>query len=225
MVNFIKRNERGGVMRVSARLTSSICCFIMTIAVLLSGAFMLGASKNVTFAEGDEQSTATEETEAQSNGLPIMHKVTLHVNGHLLGDIYVAHGGVLDEQELTDMITFEPGGYLSDEDVSKIRDVKWEYDTTGTVFDFDSKITKDCDVYATYGLSQSSADMTYIWVLAIGGAVIVLVFIIATLLRNRTTKMSLKNKYVMSPKLKSKVEEIKEIEKRKEQYSVLNEDD
>ena len=61
--------------------------------------------------------------------------------------------------------------------------------------------------------------------LVIGAAVIVLIFVIATLLRNHTTKMSLKNKYVMSPKLKNQVEEIKEIEKRKEQYSVLNDDD
>ncbi|MBR4270376.1 MAG: hypothetical protein IKQ31_01710 [Clostridia bacterium] len=220
-------------MRISARLTISLSCVIVLVTILLSGIFILGGEKSKIWADGEEQTTEVEK--AQSNGMPLMHKITLYANGNFIRDIYVTDGGVLNEEELVDMVTFEPGGYLTDEDVAKIRDVKWYYYSTEASFNFSEPITAELirehsetagiKLDARYDTKVAEQDLTYIWVLVIGAAVIVLIFVIATLLRNHTTKMSLKNKYVMSPKLKNQVEEIKEIEKRKEQYSVLNDDD
>ena len=216
-------------MKKSLGLTKILSCIILMLAVLCGGMCVIGGLTSKTVSADDAEVV-------HSGAMPLMHEVVIYVNDEEVKTIYVTDGGKLNAEELIDMVTFEPGGYLTDADVAKIRDITWYYKDAGTaVFDFNSVIdTKFIDEHSQGGVLRINGkyaqvsgeeDLTYIWILVIGGAIIILIFVVATIFRNNTTKMSLKNKYVMSPKLKQQVEEIKEIEKRKEQYSVLNDDD
>ncbi len=153
----------------------------------------------------------------------------------------IPKGNTVNKDELDSSIAFKVAGFFTDEDKDKItnRKITWYQTNYKKSVDLDTDAQKKHALYAfnssvnediyLEGIVEENTepqeDTKWMFWLIMGLVVgVVVVAIIMAIIRNRNTRLSLDNKRLMTPESKQKVEEIESIERRKEQYSPLNDD-
>ncbi len=93
-------------------------------------------------------------------------------------------------------------------------------------FDFSTPLEDDIYLEGVLDDTVPAPDTKWMFwaILAVAGAVI-LVGVIMAVVRNRSTRLTLDNKRLMTEDSKNKLEEIKDISSRKDQYSPLNDNE
>ena len=156
----------------------------------------------------------------------------------------VSKNSVLDEKTLDSVVASnnmifnaESSQFLSEKDKEKINNQKitWYVSNSNKTkslsqlkeqkFDFTTPLTGDVYIEGVIDADTTASDTKWVaWVLLGGIIAIIIVAIIMAVIRNHTTRLTLDNKKLMTQESIEKLEEIKEIERRKSKYSPINDD-
>ena len=156
--------------------------------------------------------------------VPYGEKITAEMLDEAVADKDFKAAAFLNKKDRAKINNKQITWYISDKDKTKTKE---ELEVSENEFDFDLVIVNE--YYIEGVIVEDDAELTethwMFWAIigTFGG--IILVSIIMAIIRNRSTRLSLDNKGIISKATQEKVDTINEYEKRKSKYSPLKDDD